>query len=437
MIHNVSGIRKGTLAVAMTIAEKILAKHSGRESVRPGEYVTAGIDLVGLKYSVLDIQKGMEKSGIRDGLSKVWDKDKVVIVNDYDGPAPDKNVRTAQRQKEVRDFIAKMQFPHFYDVSAGICHQVIMDHGFVLPGNLAVATDSHAPIYGALNCAATGIGEAEMAWVLTYGELWFRVPDTIKIVVNGTLPDHVMAKDLYLYISGQYGTDFAQYKSLEWYGSVIQDMSLDGRMCLGNQAEELGAKFCLFEADEKVHDFLAARTRQPYKAIDADLGAHYMRVITIKADNLVPMVALPHDMSVVRPAEQLSNIQVHQATIGGCASGRLEDIAAAALILKGRRVKKGVRCIVGAADEEVFRAAIHAGYIETLVEAGVTVCHPHCGPCTGGIGALADGEICITSTTRNFKGRMGSYHAEIYMGSPATVAASALTGCITDPREVI
>ena len=423
--------------MAMTIAEKILASDSGREFVRPGDYVTAKIDLAGIKYSILDIPNGMKNAGIEGGLTHVWDRSRVVIVNDYDGPAPDKNVKTAQRQKEVREFVQRMQFQHFYDVSEGICHQVILDQGFVVPGSLAVVTDSHAPIYGALNCAGTGIGEAEMAWVLTYGSLWFQVPNTIKIVVTGAFSPSVMPKDLYLYLSGQFGTDFAQYHSLEWYGPAIQNMSLDGRMCLGNQAEELGAKFCLFEADKKVFRFLQGRARYPYQPVTADPDAHYQQVITVDVDALVPMVAPPHDMSVVCPAARLGTVPIHQASIGGCASGRLEDIAAAAAILKGRRIQKQVRCIVGAADQEVFCSAIRAGYIETLVAAGVTVCHPHCGPCTGGIGALADGETCITATTRNFKGRMGSPNAEIYMASPATVAASALTGFITDPREVM
>ncbi len=423
--------------MAMTVAEKILADHSGRREVHAGEYVTAKIDRACMKYSVLDIPNGMKKAGIEGGLTRVWDPDKVVIVSDYDGPAPDKNVRTAERQKAVRQWVRRMGLPHFYDVSAGICHQVILDEGFIVPGNLVVATDSHTPIYGSLNCASTGIGEAEMAWVLTYGELWFLVPETIKVIVEGELAFGVMAKDLYLYVSGRYGTDFAQYRSLEWEGAAIDRLSLDGRMCIAGQAVELGAKFCLFQVDEKVRSYLSGRARTAYQPVSADPGAVYERVLEMNAGEIGPMVAQPHDMSIVNPAQQYKNVRIHQANIGGCASGRLEDIAMAARILKGRHVQKGVRCIVGAADQTVFYNALKAGYIEALVEAGVTVCHPHCGPCTGGIGALAKGEICITSTSRNFKGRMGSPDAEIYMGSPATAAASALTGHITDPREVL
>lgn len=423
--------------MAMTAAEKILAGHCGKKEVHAGEFVTAKVDLACMKYSVLDIPNGMVKAGMKDGLPRVWNPDKVVIVSDYDGPAPDKNVRTAERQKAVREWVQKVGLPHFYDVSAGICHQVIMDEGFVLPGNLVVATDSHTPIYGSLNCAATGIGEAEMAWVLTYGELWFLVPESIKIEVGGELPPGVMAKDLYLYVSGRYGTDFAQYRSLEWEGAAVSRLSLDGRMCIAGQAVELGAKFCLFHLDEKAEAYLKGRARGDYRPAAADPGAVYERVIEIDAGEIGPMVAQPHDMSVVNPAGYYENVRIHQAAIGGCAGGRLEDIAMAARILKGHRVQRGVRCIVGAADQRVFCEALRAGYIEALVEAGVTVCHPHCGPCTGGIGALAKGEVCLTATSRNFKGRMGSPEAEIYMGSPATAAASALTGHITDPREVL
>lgn len=423
--------------MGMTIAEKILASHSGRAFVRSGEYVTATIDLAGIKYSFLDIPKGMVKAGISEGLSRVWNPEKVVVVNDYDGPAPDKNVRTAQRQKDTREYAEKLGLPYYYDVSSGICHQAIMDGGHIHPGMLAVVTDSHTPIYGALNCAGTGIGEAEMAWVLQFGNLWFRVPETIRIDVSGQLKPYVMAKDLYLYISGTYGTDFAQYRALEWYGETVQTMSLDGRMCLGNQAVELGAKFCFFEVDAKTDVFLKQRTDAHYEPVFADEDAAYIRSIQVEGGRLEPLVALPHDMSRVIPAKSLKGQAIHQANIGGCASGRLEDFAAAASVLKGKKIHRSVRCIIGASGPKVFLEAIRKGYVETLVDAGVTVCHPHCGPCTGGIGALADGEVCITATTRNFKGRMGSPSAEIYMASPLTVAASALTGRITDPREVL
>ena len=423
--------------MGMTMAEKILAAHSDRREVRAGEYVTARVDYACMKYSYMDIWSGMEEAGIPWEKFQIWDRDRVVVVNDYDGPAPDKNVKTAERQKTAREFAERLALPHFYDVSAGICHQVIMDEGFIVPGDLVVVTDSHTPIYGSLGCAGTGIGEAEMAWVLNRGTLWFLVPETIKIIVSGRLADGVMAKDIYLAVSGEYGTDFAQYKALEWYGEAIEALSLDGRMCIANQAVELGAKFCLFQADEKVERFLHGRARRAYKPVVPDPDARYERVLELDGSRLSPLVAQPHDMSVVKPAAEYRNIRIHQASIGGCASGRLEDLEAAARILKGRRVQRGVRCIVGAADQETFAEAIRAGYIGALAEAGVTVCHPHCGPCTGGIGALADGEVCITSTSRNFKGRMGSTEAEIYMGSPATVAASALTGYITDPREVM
>lgn len=423
--------------MGMTIAEKILASHSGRDQVHAGEYVTAKIDQVCMYDTVLDIPKGMEKAGIRGGLSHVWDNDKVVLVIDHYAPAMDKNVNMATRHVQIRELAKKLDLKHFYDVKAGICHQFMMDKGFILPGSLVVVTDSHTTIHGALNCCGTGIGEAEMAWVLQFGELWFRVPESIKVEVSGKLGPLVSAKDIFLYVSGTYGTDMAQYKSLEWCGPTIGDLSVEGRMCIANQSVELGAKFAVFPSDEKTLEFVSPRAMRDFTPVAADPDAEYSRVITVDAEKLEPMVAQPHGMDVTNPAKNYSDIKINQANIGGCANGRLEDIAIAAKILKGKKTHKDVRCIVGPASWEVYKKAMEAGYLETLIDADVLVCHPHCGPCTGVMGALAPGEVCITATSRNFKGRMGSPDASIYLGSPATVAASALTGHITDPREVL
>lgn len=423
--------------MGMTMAEKILARHAGLNEVRVGEYITAKVDQVFIHDSFPEIQEGMKEAGIEAGLNRVWDKDRVVILIDHSAPAMDKNVAMAKKHVTIRNLVKKLGLPNFYDVKAGIGHQVMMEKGYVLPGSLVVAADSHTTIYGSLNCGGTGIGETEMAWVLHFGELWFQVPTTIKIEVLGGLTDGVMAKDIFLHISGTYGTEVAQYKSIEWTGPAIDSLSLDGRMCIANQSVELGAKFSLFTSDQKTLDFVKERGARPYEPVLPDPDAKYEEVYTVNASQLQPLVAQPHSLEVVNPASHYRDVRINQANIGGCANGRLEDIAWAARILKGKKVHPDVRCIVGPASWQVYKTAMKEGYLETLIDAGVIVCHPHCGPCTGMMGALAPGEVCITATSRNFKGRMGSPEASIYLASPATVAASAIAGHIIDPREVL
>ncbi len=423
--------------MGMTMAEKILARHSGLKEVKAGQYVTAKIDQVCIHDSFINIHNDMKEAGIKDGLKRVWDRDRVVVLIDHSSPAVDRNVPTAEKHVKTRNLAKALHLPFFYDVKAGICHQVMVDKGFVLPGSLVLASDSHATLYGGLNCGGTGIGETEMAWILHYGEMWFQVPVTIKMEVSGELPDGVMAKDIFLHASGTYGTEVAQFKSIEWTGPVIDHLSLDGRLCIANQSVELGAKFSLFIADQKTQDFVKGRAVRAYEPALPDPDAKYETVYKINASNLQPLVAQPHSLEVVNPANHYREVRINEANIGGCANGRLEDIASAARIMKGKKVHPDVRCIVGPASWEVYKAAMQAGYLETLIDAGVIVCHSHCGPCTGTMGVLAPGEVCITATSRNFKGRLGSPEANIYLASPATVAASAVTGHITDPREVL
>jgi 3-isopropylmalate/(R)-2-methylmalate dehydratase large subunit len=423
--------------MGMTMAEKILARHSGLKEVKAGQYVTAKIDQVCIHDSFINIHNDMKEAGIKDGLKRVWDRERVVVLIDHSSPATDRNVPTAEKHVKTRNLAKALQLPFFLDVKAGICHQVMVDKGFALPGSLVVASDSHGTLYGAMNCAGTGIGETEMAWILHYGELWFYVPVTIKVEVSGELPDAVTAKDIFLHMSGTYGSEVAQFKSMEWTGPVIDRLSLDGRLCIANQSVELGAKFSLFVADQKTLDFVKNRAVRAYEPVLPDPDAKYETLYKINASDLEPLVAQPHSLEVVNPANHYRDVRIDQANIGGCANGRLEDIAWAARVLKGKKVHPKVRCIVGPASWEIYKAAMQAGYLETLVEAGVMVCHPHCGPCTGNMGVLGRGEVCITATSRNFKGRLGSPEASIYLGSPATVAASAMTGHITDPREVL
>ena len=423
--------------MGMTMAEKILAAHSGKDKVKAGEYVTANIDQVLVHDTFPEIEYEMIEEGVEQGLTMVWDKDRVVALIDHASPAMDKNVSTAEKHVFFRNLIKKAGIKNFYDVKAGVCHQFMIDKGFVLPGSLVLGTDSHSTIYGALNSAGTGIGVTEMAWVLHFGELWFRIPSTIKLDVEGDFSNGVMSKDLFLYISGNYGTDFAQYKSLEWAGSGIENLSLDARICLANQSVELGAKFSLFEADEKTLDFVKGRAVRDFAPVSPDGDAEYEDVIKIDAANLPPLVAQPHGMEVVNPATHYKDVKIQQAIVGGCSNGRIEDLKVAAQILKGKQVHPDVRLIIGAASWEVYKDAMRQGYFETLIDAGAIISHAHCGPCIGGMGALAPGEVAITATSRNFKGRMGSPEAFIYLASPATVAASAITGHITDPREVL
>jgi 3-isopropylmalate/(R)-2-methylmalate dehydratase large subunit len=421
--------------MGMTMAQKSLARHSRQKSVKVGDFVTATIDQVLLNDSFTDIEDDMIATGIEGGLNHIWDRDRVVVLIDHHAPAMEKSVSIAKKHVFLRGLVEKLNLPHFYDVKAGICHQVMVDKGLVLPGSLVVVPDSHATIYGALNCAGTGIGETEMAWVLHFGELWFQVPASIKMEVKGELGDGITAKDIFLHISGTYGTEMAQYKAIEWSGSAVNSLSISDRLCLANQSVELGAKFSLFAADQKVLDFVKDRAVRGFEPVTPDNDAEYESVYEIDVSVLEPLVAQPHGMEVVNPAGHYRDIRINQANIGGCANGRLEDISWAARILAGKKVHKDVRCIVGPASWEVYKEAMRKGYLETLIDAGVIISHPNCGPCTGTFGALAPGEVCITATSRNFKGRMGSPEANIYLASPATVAASAIAGHIIDPRE--
>jgi len=397
--------------------------------------VTATIDQVLLNDTFPDIDKGMIEAGIKGGLNTIWDRDRVAVLIDHHAPAMERSVPIATNHVVIRELVQKFALPHFFDLKAGICHQVMVEKGFALPGSLVVVPDSHTTTYGALNCGGTGIGETEMAWVLHFGELWFQVPPSIKLELSGTVPDHVTAKDIFLHISRTYGTEFAQYKALEWGGPVINDLSISDRLCLANQSVELGAKFSLFPADQRVLDFLRDRAVRDFEPVMPDHDADYEAVYEIDVSGLEPLVAQPHGLEVVNPVNHYRDVRINQANIGGCANGRLEDIAWAARILKGKKIHKDVRCIVGPASWEVYKEAIREGYLEALIDAGVIISHPHCGPCTGIFGALASEEVCITATSRNFKGRMGSPEANIYLASPLTVAASAITGHITDPRE--
>ena len=420
--------------MTMTMIEKILARVSGQDRVSPGHYVTAKIDAAMMPENFRLMGQLIAKAGIDEAEYKIWNPDRFYAIIDHRVPAY--STAAAETQLESRKLAKRLKVKHFYDVFPGVCHQVMVDQGHVRPGMLIVGADSHSTSYGALNCAGTGIGASDMVYAVHTGELWFRVPPTIKVNISGKLPDGVGAKDIILYIAGRYGTDLAQYKSIEWTGSAVQAMSLDSRLTISNMSVELGAKCGLFEADDKVTEFLKDRTSEPYEPVVADPDARYEQVIDLDASQLVPQVALPHNVGNVRPAAEVVGCEIDQAVIASCCHGRIEDMEIAANMLRGRRVHPGVRFFIAPASWVVYREALERGLIAELVDAGVMIGNPSCGFCTGFQGALAAGERCIAAAPRNFRGRMGSNDAEIYLGTPATVTASALSGRIVDPREV-
>ncbi len=418
--------------MGMTLAEKILARASGRHSVKPGEYVVANIDLAMTHEGMRGVFPILKEAGVK----KVWDPEKVVNLLDHWVPAP--TVQAAEHHKRIRQAVVELGIRYAYGEKAGICHQVLPEKGHVVPADLIVGTDSHTVTYGAFGAAATGIGYSEMAYVLATGKLWFRVPETIKFQIEGELPPAVMSKDLLLYLAGQYSAEVAEYKAIEFRGSTAKMMSLSSRMTMSNMSVELGAKFGFFEPDEKVAEFLKGRVRKTYPMIQADRDASYEKVFGVDASGVEPQVALPSSVDNVKAVSQLGEIILDQAFIGSCTNGRIEDLRIAADILKGKKVHSRVRLLVIPASWEVYREALKSGILETFVDAGAIICNSSCGPCFGGhMGILAPGERCIASINRNFQGRMGSSDAEVYLGSPATVAASAVEGRIADPRNYL
>jgi len=333
--------------------------------------------------------------------------------------------------------VKALDLPYYYGEAAGVGHQVMMEKGHVRPGDLIVGADSHTCTYGALGAAGTGIGTTEMAYVLASGELWFLVPPTIAMVLKGRLPQWVSSKDLILFIAGKYGTEVAQYKSIEFLGDGAEGLSVESRMTVSNMAVEIGAKFGFFNADEKTLAYLEGRVIGQAAPLSADPGAQYEGGYEIDLGDLEPQVACPHSVGNVKHVSEIEGRPVHQALLGSCTNGRYEDLKTAAAILNGKKVNPATRLFVYPASREVLLKAMAEGVLRTLTEAGAILCNPSCGPCFGGhAGLLAAGETCISSTNRNFKGRMGSAEAEVYLASPATVAASALKGAIADPRSV-
>jgi len=419
----------------MNMIEKILARASGKDNVSANEYVTAHIDMAMMPENFRLLITILQKAGIKEENFKIWDPEKLVVILDH--RVPPYSVDVARNQKLSREFARRLKVKYFYDVFEGVCHQVMVEKGHALPGMLIVGADSHTTTYGALNAAATGIGASEMAYVIHTGKLWFRVPETIKFEIRGKLKDYVGAKDVILHIAGTYGTDVAQYKAIEWSGPVVSDLSMDSRLTMSNMSVELGAKFGIFGADEKTIAYLEAQGIHDFEPVETDPRTPYNETYSVDCTDLEPQVALPHSVGNVRNVSEIKGIKIHQAVIASCCHGRIEDLTIAADMLKGKRIHPDVRFYVAAASRDVYKEALDQGLLRTLLDAGAMIGNPSCGFCTGFQGVLAEGERCIAATPRNFKGRMGSPDAEIYLASPATVTASAIKGEIVDPREVM
>ncbi|MBN1682564.1 3-isopropylmalate dehydratase large subunit [Candidatus Bathyarchaeota archaeon] len=415
-----------------TISEKILAEHAGLKHVEPGEIVKAKIDLA----MAPDLTAVLAYNAMKEmGVSKVWDPSKVIFLLDH--IAPSTNIQNATLHKQCREIAYNEKMKYFYDINAGVCHQVLPEKGHVYPGMLLVGADSHTCTHGAFGAFATGIGSTDMGAVLATGKLWFKVPETIKIEAVGNLQDRVYPKDLILKIAKEIGADGATYSSIEFTGESIKNMSISGRMTLCNMAIEMGGKTGIVETDEITLEYLRNRIIQKPNIFKSDSDAMYSKILKINSDKIVPQVSCPHSVDNVRDITELKSININQIFIGSCTNGRLDDLEVTAEILKNKIISDKVRLHVTPASMGVYKKALEKGLIKILIDAGAVICNPSCGACFGGNnGILAPGEVGLSTSNRNFKGRQGSPEAQVYLCSPATAAASALTGVITDPRVI-
>ncbi len=414
--------------VGRTLTEKILGKKAGKD-VRAGEVVTVSPDVI-LSH---DNAAAIIKEFLKLGVNRVAAPEKIVIVLDHIVPAADE--KYAQNHKSIREFVEEQGLAHFFDINSGICHQVLPEQGFALPGKVIVGSDSHTPSYGAFGAFATGIGRTEVACLWATDEIWLRVPETLRVDLDGELRPGVSPKDLILKIIGDGGADRANYKAVEFSGPAARELGLGARLTLANMSAEMGAKNGYFAPDGKTTDWLRDRARGPYEMVSSDPDAGYEDVLPYDLGSIEPMVACPHTVDNVKPIGEVEGRAIHQVLIGTCTNGRLEDLEAAARIFRGRKAHPKVRVLVAPASWEVYREALKTGVLTVLAEAGCVILNSGCGPCLGAHeGILAAGEVCLSTSNRNFRGRMGHRDSEIYLASPATAAASAVKGRITDPR---
>ena len=417
----------------MTITEKILAEHSNNSSVKQGQLINAKVDLaLGNDITAPIAIKEVRKMGVK----KVFDKDRVVLVPDHF--TPNKDIKSAEQVKMLRDFAAEYGLSNYFEVGCmGVEHALLPERGLTLPGDLVIGADSHTCTYGALGAFSTGVGSTDLAAAMITGEIWLKVPTALKFIFEGTLNKWVSGKDLILYVIGKIGVDGALYKSMEFCGSVIKNLDMSGRMTMCNMAIEAGGKNGIIEPDDTTEAYVKSRANRKYKFYKSDPDAVYEKIYNINVSEIEPVVAMPHLPENVKPVRKIKNLKIDQVVIGSCTNGRFEDLEIAANILKGKKIAKNVRCIIIPATQKIWKEAMKAGFFEIFVDAGAAVSTPTCGPCLGGhMGILAKGERAVATTNRNFVGRMGDVESEVYLANPAVAAASAITGKITHPDDL-
>lgn len=419
--------------MGMTISQKILAAHAGREKVEAGELINCRLDVV-LGNDITAPVAIAEFD--RVGVETVFDPEAIMLVPDHF--VPNKDIKSAEQVKIVRDFARKHKISNFFEVGQmGVEHCLLPEQGLVTAGDLIIGADSHTCTYGALGAFATGMGSTDMAAAMATGETWFKVPESMKFVYYGKMPPWVSGKDLILHTIGDIGVDGARYMSMEFTGEAIQSLSIDSRLTMCNMAIEAGGKNGIIEADEITLAYLEGRSKRPWRLYKSDPGAEYVQTREYDVSKLEPVVAFPHLPENTRPVSQATHVKIDQVIIGSCTNGRIEDLAVAAGLLKGRKVHGEIRCIIIPGTPSIYMEAMRLGYIEIFMNAGAAVSTPTCGPCLGGyMGILARGERALATTNRNFVGRMGSPESEVYLCNPAVAAASAITGRITAPWEV-
>ncbi len=417
--------------MAHTFAEKVLARKAGLAEVAPGQIVEVTPDVALSHDNTAPIAGIFRKIGV----ARVARPDIHVVVLDHACPAP--TTKHAQNHKAIRRFVAEQGMAHFYDVGRGVCHQVLAEEGFALPGALVVGSDSHTPTAGAFGAFAVGVGRSEMAAIMATARVWLRVPESLKIVVHRYLREGVTSKDLALHVIGDLGADGGLYQSVEWHGEGVAALDMEARMVIPNLMAEMGAKNGYVPPDEVTFAWLEGRARRAYDPVYPDHDAEYARVVEYDAETIEPVVAKPHTVDNVAPVRDVAGTRIDQAFLGTCTNGRLSDLAMAARVLEGRKVAPGVRLIVIPASSEVYLAALDAGYLRTFVEAGAVIESPGCGPCMGNhMGVPAEGEVTVSTANRNFRGRMGTKESEVYLASPLVVVASAVAGEIVHPDDL-
>jgi len=416
----------------VNLAEKILASHADKKEVAPGEFINVRVDLIVANDITAPIAiKEFRRLGV-----KVFDPAKVVMVPDHF--VPNKDILSAEQARLMRDFCREQGIRYFEVGQMGIEHVLIPELGLVLPGDVVIGADSHTCTYGAVGAFATGMGSTDIAAAMATGDIWMKVPSSIKFVYHGTLGKWIGGKDLILYTIGNIGVDGALYAAMEFTGESVEALSMDGRFTMANMAIEAGGKAGLFHVDNKTQLYIKSRAKRDYLVYEPDSGATYARVIEYDVSKIEPQVAMPHSPANARPVSQVGDVVIDQAVIGSCTNGRLEDLRLAAQVLKRRKVHPGVRCIIIPGTQQVYLDALAEGLIEIFIKAGAVVSTPTCGPCLGGhMGVLAEGERCVSTTNRNFVGRMGSTKSEVYLANPAVAAASAAAGRIVHPDEVM